>query len=142
MTGKESDKRYYAKHREECRAYGKKYYAGHREKILASRNRYNVEHREDARARSKKHSKLRYGLSPGDYDRLFAEQGGRCAICGKHQTEFKKRLFIDHDHETGVVRGLLCIKCNGMLGYAKDNMGILLNAVEYLERADEESGKT
>lgn len=49
-----------------------------------------------------------YDLAPGDYDRLYAAQGGRCAIAGCTATGKRKRLAVDHDHETGEVRGLLC----------------------------------
>lgn len=43
---------------------------------------------------------------------LFVKQKGCCAICGKHQREFKRRLNVDHNHKTGQVRGLLCYRCN------------------------------
>lgn len=66
------------------------------------------------------------------YDKLLAVQGGRCAIC--RCTPRTRRLAIDHDHETGYVRGLLCMKCNHeLLGAAQDNVQILRNAVYYLE---------
>jgi hypothetical protein len=49
-----------------------------------------------------------YNLNPGDYDRLYTAQGGRCAIAGCTATGKTKRLAVDHDHTTGEVRGLLC----------------------------------
>jgi hypothetical protein len=51
-----------------------------------------------------------YGLAPGEYDRMLADQDGRCAICGKQPRT--KRLSVDHDHRTGKVRALLCQPCN------------------------------
>lgn len=79
-----------------------------------------------------------YIWPPGmTYDRLLALQGGRCAICGC--TPRTRRLAVDHDHETGVVRGLLCsasegASCNkGLLGSAHDDVRILRRAVAYLE---------
>ena len=51
-----------------------------------------------------------------DFDRFFEIQQGCCAICGKHQSEFKRVLDVDHDHKTGIVRGLLCEICNKHLG--------------------------
>lgn len=75
----------------------------------------------------------RYGITKEEYDRLNAEQGGLCAICGtdtpgrNHST-----LYIDHDHTTGKVRGLLCCDCNLLLGYAKDNIQIMETAIKYL----------
>lgn len=65
--------------------------------------------------------------------RLYIEQKGCCAICKRHQTEFKKRLNIDHCHTTGVVRGLLCQTCNTSLGGFKDNVKNLESAISYLK---------
>lgn len=60
--------------------------------------------------------KHRYNLSKEDWDRMFEKQNGCCAICGKHQSEFAKTLGIDHNHQTGKIRGLLCYNCNRALG--------------------------
>lgn len=49
-------------------------------------------------------------LAPGEYERMLAEQGGVCAICG--QRPKTRRLHVDHDHATGRIRGLLCFRCN------------------------------
>jgi recombination endonuclease VII len=57
-----------------------------------------------------------YGITVEDYDRLFVGQKGKCAVCGKHQNGLKKRLFVDHNHITGVIRGLLCCSCNAKVG--------------------------
>ena len=71
-----------------------------------------------------------YGITAEDYQRLYLLQGERCAICGV-ATGKRKRLAVDHDHETGEVRGLLCGKCNfDLLG--RYNEAALLRAVEYL----------
>ena len=73
-----------------------------------------------------------YGLEPGEYDRLFQAQGGRCAICGGTR---RQRLSVDHCHKTGQVRGLLCRMCNGrLLTSARDNPNTLRSAADYLER--------
>lgn len=72
-----------------------------------------------------------YGLGPGEYDILVAAQGGACAICGGVR---RQRLSVDHDHSTGVVRGLLCRMCNGrLLTAARDNPDVLRRAADYLE---------
>ncbi len=47
-----------------------------------------------------------------DYDRLYQIQAGRCFLCKRHSTEFKRNLAVDHDHETGKVRSLICCPCN------------------------------
>lgn len=78
-----------------------------------------------------------YGLTPEAYDALSVAQGGRCAICGSTDTGHKraKRLFVDHCHRTGAVRGLLCNRCNTMLGNAADSSDRLRAAAAYLERS-------
>jgi hypothetical protein len=75
----------------------------------------------------------RYGISQEDYQRLYVEQGGCCAICQCHQDTLSKRLFIDHCHDSGEVRGLLCMLCNNMLGLANDNPQTLIKAADYLK---------
>ena len=72
------------------------------------------------------------GITPEEYNVLFNQQLGCCKICGKHQTELKKKLFIDHCHITKKVRGLLCQKCNTAIAFLNDNIQSLKNAIEYL----------
>jgi hypothetical protein len=78
--------------------------------------------------------KSHYGLDWDAYQNLIAEQNGRCAICDDVASG-KYRLAIDHDHDTGAIRGLLCGSCNGGMGLFKDNIARLLKAVEYLRKA-------
>lgn len=73
-----------------------------------------------------------YGITNDDYNTMFQEQGGKCKICNRHQMEFNISLAIDHDHQTGKVRGLLCGKCNAALGLFDDNITRLKSAIEYL----------
>ena len=64
---------------------------------------------------------------------MFKEQNGVCAICGSPEvSDRNSNLCVDHDHETGKIRGLLCNKCNRGLGYFLDNPKILKNALKYL----------
>lgn len=72
----------------------------------------------------------RYGITSDDYDQMLICQGGKCAIC-KEQSD---RLFVDHDHATRNVRGLLCHGCNIILGNAKDSPDILRAALAYLDK--------
>lgn len=71
-----------------------------------------------------------YGLTVEEYDTILAAQGGMCAIC--EGSPGARRLHVDHDHETGRVRGLLCLSCNTLLGNAHDQPSILAAALEYL----------
>ncbi|RLV10213.1 hypothetical protein CTZ27_03030 [Streptomyces griseocarneus] len=72
-----------------------------------------------------------YGLQAGEYDQLFELQDRRCAICGGTR---RQRLSVDHDHKTGLVRGLLCRMCNGrLLTAARDRPETLRTAATYLE---------
>jgi len=77
-----------------------------------------------------------YGIGIEDYNEMFAKQNGCCEICKTHITQLnqtrKKHLCVDHDHETGKVRGLLCDKCNRGIGLLQDNKDIILNAYHYL----------
>lgn len=75
--------------------------------------------------------KRAYGLSQGDYDALLEAQGGVCAICGGVGS---RDLAVDHDHETGRVRGLLCGKCNRGLGFLDDSSERLRAALRYLKQ--------
>jgi len=64
---------------------------------------------------------------------MFQEQNGVCAICGCKGDGRWKTLCVDHNHDTGNVRGLLCRSCNTALGQMKDDPSLLRNAVLYLE---------
>lgn len=57
-----------------------------------------------------------YKLSIEEYDRLHAHQDGKCYICGQPEPVKGRRLSVDHNHETGEIRGLLCSRCNPILG--------------------------
>jgi hypothetical protein len=75
------------------------------------------------------HLKRKYGITSKDYDRMFEEQNGKCAICGKTG----KKLHVDHNHKTNKVRKLLCFHCNAGLGHFTENPKFLLRAIEYLK---------
>lgn len=72
-----------------------------------------------------------YGITLEKYVEMFVAQGEVCAIC-KEKCQTKKSLSVDHDHQTGIVRGLLCNRCNRALGMFKDNKILLIRAAQYL----------
>ena len=75
---------------------------------------------------------LEYGLTRESWNDLFIKQNGLCAVCGDW-LKFLKTAHVDHDHNTGKVRGLLCKKCNTGLGQLRDSSELLLKASNYLE---------
>jgi hypothetical protein len=70
----------------------------------------------------------RYGVTKEEYDLLAEKQNHSCAIC-KSNT---KKLYIDHNHKTNKIRGLLCRECNSALGFLKDDKQIIANAMQYI----------
>lgn len=73
--------------------------------------------------------KRAYDLTPEDTEKLLAAQGRKCAVCRRLLTKY----HVDHDHETGKVRGLLCRACNVGLGFFKDSVKRLTAAVDYIQ---------
>ena len=117
--------------------YHRAYYIRNRRKALDRMKRIRAEN-----PRAERDKKLRYsfGISVDDYDRMLRQQNGVCAICHRPETICSskgnkiKRLTVDHDHSTRKVRGLVCGKCNSILGYADDDPCRLLIAADYLEK--------
>lgn len=74
----------------------------------------------------------KYGITLAGYKGLFSRQEGLCAICHGPEQANNKSLAVDHDHATGLVRGLLCHKCNAGLGHFNDDPVLLRNALDYV----------
>lgn len=89
---------------------------------MARRRTYNPE------AKRRSNLRLRYGITPEEFDALAARTRGKCPICLK-----KKRLAVDHCHKTGRVRGLICSECNRSIGMLGDQVEPLRRALKYLE---------
>lgn len=121
-----SNAAYYVAHREELAAYHAAYRITHCGEIAA----YNITHRKETSAR---HQKRKYGFLPGEWDAMFAAQDNSCAICGADDPGSRQGWHTDHDHGTGVVRGILCHGCNIGLGGFRDDPARLMAASEYLE---------
>lgn len=107
----------------ECkRVYRKKHYQGQEEKKRIWFLRRN------------------YDITIEQYESMLVAQGGVCAICRQPETHRDWRsgkvmwLAVDHDHLTGVIRGLLCNRCNSAIGYLDEQPERLVNAMEYLRR--------
>lgn len=78
--------------------------------------------------------KRSYGITPEDRADLMDSQRGCCAICGESLRMDKTGCHVDHDHDSGAIRGLLCSWCNSLLGQAKDSPEILTKAITYLTK--------
>lgn len=73
-------------------------------------------------------------ISHDVYEEMFAAVGGACEICGTVKNQFDKGMCVDHDHATGVVRGILCTKCNMAIGNLNDDLELVMRAADYLRR--------
>lgn len=72
--------------------------------------------------------KKKYGLSKEEYELMLSKQQGKCLCCSVIPT----KICVDHDHKTGEVRGLLCIKCNMAIGLASDDWTVLQRLADYI----------
>ena len=116
--------------------YNRKYRALHRDRYKEHVRKWRKNNPErngeiDENARLKR----LYGISLDDYDRMLKEQGEKCAICKRPRSENNRNLHVDHNHATGKVRGLLCIRCNAGLGYFRESLELFDAAREYLLKA-------
>ncbi len=113
----------------------KKWRANNKDKLRAYKKRpYNIlatkRFRKSLKGRFLKNkSRFGYKITYLEYLNLVEKQKGICALCNE-----PKQLFIDHEHNTGQVRGLLCRNCNLGLGFFKDNLILLDKAKKYLGR--------
>jgi len=109
--------------------YEKQYYIKNKEKIKIRCKQWQLDNPEKGLASRLKRS---YGITIEYYNKLFNKQEGKCAICGRHQSELKRTLSVDHDHETGEIRGLLCDRCNSGIGLLGDDPELIEKALKYI----------
>jgi Autographiviridae endonuclease VII len=116
------------------RAQGSKHDWRTKEGKSAYQKEYRQEKTSEFRARRLKDT---FGISLSEYESMHATQKGKCAICGGPETITRngkvRWLAVDHCHDSEKVRGLLCGRCNPMIGYARDDIGLLENAILYLK---------
>lgn len=86
-----------------------------------------IDQRRSARFQTK------YGITLEDYNQMFEEQHGCCAVCGRHQTELPRVLSVEHNHITKKVRSLTCDKCNTMIGFIENNSDLVDKIKLYLQ---------
>lgn len=75
----------------------------------------------------------KYDITLDQYNVMLEAQNSKCKICNKHESAEHTYLSVDHCHETGVIRGLLCLACNTGIGKLQDNIDTLKSAISYLE---------
>ena len=97
---------------------------------------YNLKYKEKAR---EKHLLRLYGITIDGWNKMFDDQNGCCDICGTHQSEQKRRFDVDHNHETGEVRSLLCTNCNTAVGLLQESVENAEKLSRYLRKLDEET---
>ena len=93
---------------------------------------WRIKNPERAAYNRKRHLLKQYSLTPEEFTYMVMEQGGVCGICGL----VPSALYVDHDHATGMIRGLLCQKCNSGIGFLGDSLVGLEKAITYLKRLD------
>lgn len=122
----DQQRQYYVATAERQRQRARDWYYANPDRVKAQR----------AKAKAERHPRVhRYGISRAEYKDLLAAQAGACAICGRTENgSARHNLDVDHDHQTGRIRGLLCNRCNRLLSNAQDDPTILRCALSYLTR--------
>ena len=143
---------YYQLHKEEINQRSREYRRANPEKTRAQRAQYYAKNREALSAKRRAHhlanqdhnrayaTKRNYGLTPEQVEAMAFKQGGKCKLCGLpmvrpaggRKTAANEKWHIDHDHKTGLVRGLIHGKCNRGLGAFNDDPKKLMQAVVYI----------
>lgn len=141
---------YVKKNHEKIKARKKAYYDRTQpERVQAARDwrlKNPERHKELTKSnsiRNRKKIKLRnvewrYGITGEQYQQALIDQDNSCAICGAHGSTQRRALDIDHCHATGAFRGLLCNRCNAGLGWFRDDQDLMLAAIKYLQKHQEE----
>jgi hypothetical protein len=123
-----AQRRHYAKYRKKYIQKAIEYYKAHPESKKKSGQRYHAKHWD-------RHLRSKYNLTEAQYIELLSKQHGVCSICHQPETQKKRgkvvRLAVDHDHQTKIVRGLLCARCNMALGQF-NSVTRLQEALQYL----------
>jgi hypothetical protein len=98
------------------------------------RERVKKRHKENPERTRNNDLKRNYGITLDEHTQMYENQNGVCAICKGVGDGKWKKLCVDHDHETGKVRQLLCRNCNMVLGQVRDNVNLLEEMIKYLQK--------
>jgi recombination endonuclease VII len=124
-------RRWRARNRHKTAEYARRYRLKNPEKVLAQQSKWRAGL--PAEKRAEVYRRYKYSMPRGWYAETLALQKGLCAICNKPPVPGRK-LSVDHNHDTGQVRELLCPCCNSLLGMAKESDEILQRARDYLKK--------
>ena len=140
---------YRARNREKVRASAKEYGIRNRDRRMELcrewRAKNRTRHLEGCRRRDalrraadpeydrRRNFRQKYKITIEQYDAMYRDQNGVCAICARLNLS-GRRLAVDHDHDTGKIRGLLCSRCNSAIGLARESLDVLKMTVVYLEK--------
>jgi len=132
---------------EKQKEYFKQYYLKNRDKKLKYAKEYKLKnpglfkkyvdklgYENFAKIQRKSYLKRAYNVTLEEYEKKLKEQNHCCAICNRHQSKFKRKLAVDHDHKTGKIRDLLCAGCNVDVSVVEDRLEVLL---KYLNKHKE-----
>jgi uncharacterized membrane protein YvbJ len=133
--GKLKENEEFAKHHW-CRKCAKEYNRNRKVTKRAQLNKNKNEWaKKNPKLRHKGQSKSKYSITGEQYDAIYSDL---CAVCGKPETDKRngkiRMLSIDHNHDTGKIRGMLCGKCNKALGLLDENIDILLSMIKYIAK--------
>jgi hypothetical protein len=124
-------KKWRADNPEKYREQAAKYRQKNRERLRAQKRRWEFLNPDKGATASR--YRHEFGFTLDDWNQEWERQGKRCAICKRTQ-HTKKRFHLDHCHKTNAIRGILCPRCNRVLGLCKDDPDLLLEAAKYLKR--------
>jgi hypothetical protein len=128
-----SHKRYREANRESAAERSRQWYADNRERAIKATKEYRKKNPLDPKRDRANHLKSKYGITEADFEEMLRRQHGVCANPACVTPDNRGRtLHVDHDHETGRVRGLLCFDCNVVLGKVNDDPMALIGLIQYL----------
>lgn len=121
----------YWKGQSQCKECKRAWRDTNRENVRrAARKHYQKNRKKHARVGRENHLRRKFGITSAQYQAVLERQFGCCAIC--RQPPGERNLAVDHDHDSGAVRGLLCDRCNRLIGLASESPGILCDAATYV----------
>lgn len=129
------NKRWRDSHPEKMKEIYKERYIKYKDKYREHSKKWRLENPEKHKECGRRsHLKTKYNITLEQYNELFQQQKGECAICGIHQSKLKQVLYVDHNHLTNQVRGLLCPECNTYIGYINEDPALVYKMIEYFNK--------